>query len=44
MMPILVTRDAMIPFDDRICQFRIIKHQPDIEFEAADILGNADRD
>lgn len=29
--------------NDRICQFRIIKHQPEIEFKTVDSLGNTDR-
>ena len=28
---------------DRICQFRIIKHQPEINFEVVTSLGNEDR-
>ena len=28
---------------DRICQFRIIKNQPPIEFEEVEVLGNKDR-
>ena len=28
---------------DRICQFRIIKHQPNIEFNEVDFLNNDDR-
>ena len=43
MMPVLATRDVTIPFDDRICQFRIIKHQPEITFEETESLGNSDR-
>lgn len=36
-------RDTTIPKNERICQFRIIKHQPGIEFVEVDTLGNADR-
>ena len=43
MMPVLATRDVTIPFDDRICQFRIIKHQPETEFVEADHLGDKNR-
>jgi dUTP pyrophosphatase len=28
---------------DRICQFRIVKKQPEIEFETVNVLGNEDR-
>lgn len=36
-------RDTCVPKNERICQFRIIKHQPDIEFVEVDSLGNDDR-
>ena len=39
----LAVEDTHIPFDERICQFRIIKHQPGIEFETVNKLGNTDR-
>lgn len=32
-----------IPKGERICQFRIIKHQPEIDLVEVEILGNADR-
>ena len=41
--PVYATRDTMIHKNDRICQFRIEKHQPTIKFEEADTLGNEDR-
>lgn len=41
--PALATRDITIPADTRIAQFRIIKHQPKIEFIIADKLSNSDR-
>ena len=41
--PALAIRDTVIEINDRICQFRIMKHQPPIEFEETDSLGNADR-
>ena len=41
--PAYATRDTFIPKNERICQFRIIKHQPEIEFEEVDMLGNDDR-
>lgn len=34
---------AFIPKGERICQFRIIEHQPGIEFETVDTLGNESR-
>ena len=37
------TRDVVIEEDERICQFRIIRHQPEIEFEEVFELGNTDR-
>lgn len=36
-------RDTMILKNDRICQFRIIKHQPGIKFIEVERLGNEDR-
>ncbi|MBE5962117.1 MAG: deoxyuridine 5'-triphosphate nucleotidohydrolase [Lachnospiraceae bacterium] len=43
MMPALAMRDTEIQVNDRICQFRIQKHQPKIMFEETDDLGNKDR-
>ena len=43
MMPALAMRDTVIHVNDRICQFRIQKHQPQIHFEEVEVLGNADR-
>lgn len=37
------TRETMIPKNERICQFRIVKHQPEIEFVEVEELGNPDR-
>lgn len=37
------TRDTFIRKNERICQFRIIKHQPLIQLKEVDKLGNADR-
>ena len=42
-IPAYATRDILIPKGERICQFRIVKHQPEIEFEIVDTLGNPDR-
>ena len=41
--PVYATRDTIIHKNDRICQFRIEKHQPTIMFEEVDTLGNEDR-
>ncbi len=41
--PALAMRDTIIQVNDRICQFRIVEHQPRIEFIEADSLGNKDR-
>ncbi|MBR5127626.1 MAG: dUTP diphosphatase [Roseburia sp.] len=43
MMPVLAVRDTVIHVNDRICQFRIQKHQPQITFEEVEVLGNEDR-
>lgn len=42
-MPALAMRDTKICKNDRICQFRIMKHQPALEFESVDALGHGDR-
>jgi len=36
-------RDTEIHINDRVCQFRIQKKQPEIEFEEVETLGNKDR-
>lgn len=36
-------RESIIPAFTRICQFRIIEHQPDIAFVVSSELGNEDR-
>ena len=36
-------KDTVIPKNERICQFRIIKHQPTIKLIETDTLGNPDR-
>jgi dUTP pyrophosphatase len=43
MMPALAIRDTEIHVNDRICQFRIQRHQPHIEFEEVEALLNDDR-
>lgn len=42
-MPAYALRDTVIHVNDRICQFRIMEHQPTLEFEETSELGNADR-
>ncbi len=42
-MPVLAVRDTEIHVNDRICQFRIMQHQPTIRFEETDTLGHSDR-
>lgn len=41
--PALATRDITIPADTRIAQFRIIKHQPHIEFNICTELNAENR-
>lgn len=42
-MPVYATRDTQIHMNDRICQFRIMKIQPQIHFEEVCHLGGIDR-
>jgi dUTP pyrophosphatase len=41
--PALAFEDTVIHKNDRICQFRIMPHQPQIAFEEVEELGNPDR-
>jgi len=41
--PAYALRDTVIRVNDRICQFRIMEHQPAICFEAVDSLDHEDR-
>lgn len=41
--PALAVRDTVIHKGDRICQFRIIKHQPKISFNKVDHLASENR-
>lgn len=41
--PAYALRDTQIHAGDRICQFRIMEHQPRICFEETKALGNQDR-
>lgn len=42
-MPAYALRDTVIEKNDRICQFRIQKHQPEVVFEEVDALTGQDR-
>ena len=42
-MPVLAVRDTQIHKNDRICQFRIMEHQPQIQFEECERLDAPDR-
>lgn len=41
--PAYATNDTTIQKGSRICQFRIVKKQPEIDFEVVDSLDNPDR-
>lgn len=41
--PAYALRDTQIHEGDRICQFRIMEHQPAITFEEVESLGHEDR-
>ena len=41
--PALAMRDTIIRKNERICQFRIIQHQPLIQLKEVEHLGNEDR-
>ena len=41
--PVYALRDTVIHKNDRICQFRIMEHQPTIEFEEVDKLEGEER-
>lgn len=43
MMSVFATRDTVVRKNDRICQFRIMKQQPPIEFETVEHLNSVDR-
>ncbi len=42
-LPVMAVRDTCIHINDRICQFRIMKHQPNLKFEEVDHLDGCDR-
>jgi dUTP pyrophosphatase len=41
--PAIALRDTLIEFNDRICQFRIMKKQPSVQFDEVEMLDNNDR-
>lgn len=41
--PAYAVKDTIIRKNERICQFRIIQHQPMIHLKEVECLGNADR-
>lgn len=41
--PAFALRNTVIHKNDRICQFRIVKKQPEIEFQTVEHLANTDR-
>ena len=43
LFPAYALRDTVINVNDRICQFRIMKKQPQINFEIVECLENEDR-
>ena len=42
-MPVYATRDTVIKENDRICQFRIVECQPEIEFQEVEKMEDPDR-
>ena len=42
-MPVYALRDTVVHVNDRICQFRIMEHQPKILFEEVEALDAPDR-
>ena len=42
-MPVYATRDTIININDRICQFRICEHQPQITFNEVERLSDKNR-
>lgn len=43
LMSVRAMKDTTICKGDRVCQFRIMEHQPDFEFEIVESLDNTDR-
>lgn len=42
-MPVWATRDTVVHVNDRICQFRIVKNQPKIDFVEVEHLEGVER-
>lgn len=42
-MPVYAVHDTTIHKNDRICQFRLIYHQPEFNIKTVDMLGNPNR-
>ena len=42
-MPVYATRDTVIHKNNRICQFRIMKHQPELKFNEVEKLYGRNR-
>lgn len=42
-LPVYATRDVTIPCNARICQFRIMRNQPELEFVQVEHLQGTDR-
>ncbi len=42
-MPVYAVRDTQIHVNDRICQFRIMEHQPTVSFERVERLDDTNR-
>ena len=43
MFPAIALRDTKIPIHTRICQFKIVKNQPNIQFNLVQELQNENR-
>lgn len=41
--PAFALKDTVVHKNDRICQFRIVKHQPSISFDEVEFLEDKDR-
>lgn len=42
-MSVYATRDIIVPKHARVCQFRIIEHQPRLEIVGVESIGNVNR-
>lgn len=42
-LPVIALRDTTLNKNDRICQFRISRKMPEVEFETVEVLGNPNR-